>query len=136
MSSPAWELQKAAYEALVANSALVAQLGGARVYDSVPRGAAFPYVTFGPSATRDWSTGTEKGAEHTLTLRAWSKGGGAREVHLVLDAVRAALHEATLTLDGHRLVSLRHEASDAAREADGETWQGAVRFRAVTEPVP
>lgn len=136
MSSPAWELQKAVYGVLVGNAGLVAALGGARIYDEVPRGAAFPYVTFGPSTTRDWSTGTERGAEHTLTLRAWSKGGGAREVHAVLEAIRSALHEAALTLDGHRLVSLRHEVSDAVREADGETWRGTVRFRAVTEPVP
>lgn len=136
MSSPDWELQKAIYGALVADTGVVAALGGARIYDDVPRGAVFPYVTFGPVTTRDWSTGTEQGAEHTLTLRAWSKNGGAREVHLVLDAVRAALHEAALTLTGHRLVSLRHEMSDAAREGDGETWQGIARFRAVTEPVP
>lgn len=135
MSSPAWELQKAVHGALTTHAGLLALLGGARVYDDVPRGAAFPYVTFGPSVTRDWSTGTEAGAEHVLTLRAWSKAGGAREVHLVLEAIRAALHEASLTLTGHRLVSLRHEASDAVRDADGETFHGTVRFRAVTEPI-
>jgi len=136
MSSPAWELQKAVYGALVADAALVALLGGARVYDEVPRGAAFPYVSFGPSNVRDWSTGTETGAEHLFTLRAWSKAGGEKEVHRVLEAVRAALHEAALTLDGYRLVSLRHETSDTMRGADGETYQGVVRFRAVTEPQP
>lgn len=134
MTSAAWELQKAVYDALVADVALGDELGGPRVYDAVPRGAAFPYVTFGPSTTRDWSTGTDRGAEHILTLRAWSKAGGAREVHRVLDTVRGALDAASLSLTGHRLVNLRHEASDAVREADGETWSGTVRFRAVTEP--
>jgi hypothetical protein len=134
MSSPAWELQKAIYAALVADVPLVALLGGERVYDDVPRGAAFPYVTFGAGVTRDWSTGTEMGAEHMLTLRAWSKAGGTREVHLVLEAVRTALHEAPLTLSGYRLVTLRHEQTDAARDTDGETFYGTARFRAVTEP--
>jgi hypothetical protein len=136
MSSPAWELQRAVYGALVADAPLVALLGGARIYDEVPRGPAFPYVTFGPSTTRDWSTGTESGTEHLFTLRVWSKAGGEKEVHLVLEAIRAALHEAPLTLDGHRLVHLRHETSDAMRGADGETYQGVARFRAVTEPQP
>jgi hypothetical protein len=68
MASPGWVLQKAIYEALVANAALVALLGAPRVYDDVPRGAAFPYVTFGPSVVRDWSTGSEGGTEHLLTL--------------------------------------------------------------------
>lgn len=134
MTSPAWELQKAVYGALAEDADLLALLGGARVYDEVPRGAAFPYVTFGPSAVRDWSTGTETASEHALTLRVWSKAGGGRQVHLVIEAIRAALHEASLTLAGHRLVSLRHETSDAGRESDGETYYGIARFRAVTEP--
>lgn len=54
----------------------------------------------------------------------------------MLEALRTALHEASLTLAGHRLVSLRHETSDAIRGADGETYQGVARFRAVTEPTP
>jgi hypothetical protein len=136
MTSPAWELQKALYTTLVNTSGLVALLGGARIYDDVPRGAAFPYVTFGPSVTRDWSTGTEQGAEHFLTLRVWSRAGGEKEVHLVMDAIRAALHEATPSIAGHRLVSLRHETSEAARDPDGETYRGTIRFRALTEPVP
>lgn len=136
MTSPAWELQQAAYTALVSDAALVDELGGTRVYDAVPRGAAFPYLTFGPITTRDWSTGTEIGAEHTLILRAWSKAGGTREVHRVLERVRQSLVGASLTLNGHRVVNVQHEQSDAAREIDGETWSGAVRFRVVTEPVP
>lgn len=136
MSSAAWELQKAVYGALVANADLAAVLGGARIYDEVPRGATFPYITVGATTTRDWSTGTEEGAEHTLTLTAWSKSPGAREVHLALDAVRAALSEAALSISGQRLVNMRHETSDVVRERDGETWQGIARFRAVTEPNP
>jgi hypothetical protein len=135
MSSPAWELQKAVYEALAADAGLAALLGAARVYDEVPRGAAFPYVTFGPNATRDWSTGTEAGSEHVITMRAWSKSGGEKDVHLILEAIRCALHDVPLTLDGHHLVNLRHEMSDAMRDADGETYHGAARFRAVIEPM-
>lgn len=136
MSSSTWELQKAVYGALVANAGVVAALGEARIHDQVPRGAPFPYVTVGPITTRDWSTGTEEGSEHTLTLTAWSKARGAREVHLVLAAIHAALHDAALSIPGHRLVSLRHEMNDVVRERDGETWQGIARFRAVTEPTP
>lgn len=134
MSSPAWELQKAVHGALVGDAALVALLGGARVHDAVPRNAIFPYVTIAAIATNDWSTGTEPGSEHTLMLRAWSKAGGEREVHLVLDAIRGLLHEASLALAGHRLVNLRCETSEATRGEDGETWRGTARFRAVTEP--
>lgn len=134
MSGAAWELQKAIYGKLVADAGLLAALGGARVYDDVPRGAPFPYVTFGPATARDWSTGTEAGTEHHIALRVWSKAGGEREVHLVLEAIRLALHEAALAITGHRLVSLRHDMSDTGRATDGETYAGVARFRAVTEP--
>jgi hypothetical protein len=134
MSSAGWELQKAVHAALAGDSALVALLGGARIYDDVPRGAEFPYITFGPATVRDWSTGTETAAEHLLSLHVWCRSAGERQVHLILEAVRAALHDAALTLAGHRLVNLRHEISDASRQSDGETYHGLIRFRAVTEP--
>jgi len=135
MSSAAWALQKSVHAALTADVPLTALLGGPRIYDDVPRGASFPYLTFGLSTERDWSTGGEAGAEHVLTLHVWSEAGGRKETHEIIGAVRAALHDAALTLVGHRLVNLRHELSDARREPDGETYHGIVRFRAVTEPL-
>ncbi len=48
--------------------------------------------------------------------------------------MRAALNDQQLSLDGHRLVNLRHELSEARRDPDGETYHGIARFRAVTEP--
>lgn len=135
MASPAWELQKAIHGALTSDAAVTASLGGARVYDDVPRGAAFPYVTFGASTARDWSTGTEAGSEHSVVLNVWSRHAGEREVHLIMAAVRDALHEVALEITGHRLISLRHEVSEAVRDADGETYRGIIRFRAVLEPL-
>jgi uncharacterized protein DUF3168 len=134
MASASWELQKAVHGALTGDTALVALLGGARIYDDVPRGAEFPYVTFGPATVRDWSTGTETAAEHLFSLNVWCRSTGEREVQLILEAVRAALHDAALSVDGHRLVNLRHEISDAGRQSDGETYHGVIRLRAVTEP--
>ena len=56
MTSAAWELQKAIHGKLASDAGVLAVLGGARIYDEVPRGAAFPYVTFGGVTSRDWST--------------------------------------------------------------------------------
>ena len=81
MSTAAVALRAAIYDALVADAALNALLGGPRVYDEVPRAAAFPYVTLGECRILDWSTGTEPGEEHQLTLHAWSRQGGHAEAH-------------------------------------------------------
>jgi hypothetical protein len=128
-------LQQAIFATLSADAALLALLGGQRVWDDVPTRADFPYVTFAQTSERDWSTGSEDGLEHVVTLHVWSRGGGRKEAHLIMGAVRAALHDAALELAGYRLVSLRHEFSEARRDADGETTHGIVRLRALTEPV-
>lgn len=131
MASAGWALQKAVYAALSDDAALTALIGSNQVFDDVPRDVAFPYVVFGPAVERDWSVGAH---EHILVLHVWSRHSGRRETVEVMDAVRAALHDRALFLDGHRLINLRHEISEARRDADGETYQGVVRFRAVTEP--
>jgi hypothetical protein len=135
MTDASWALQKAVHAALVADADVLALLGGARVYDHAPRGTAYPYVTIGQTTVRDWSTGSENGGEHVLTLHVWSKAAGRGETQAVIGALRSALHDQALELDGHRLVNLRHEFSEARREPDGERFHGLVRLRAVTEPL-
>lgn len=135
MASSSFALQKAFYLKLTADAALNALLGGPRVYDDVPVRGEFPYVTFGQTTERDWSTGTDIGGEHVVTLHVWSRAPGRKEADEIIDAVRTALHDQALSLSGHRLVNLRHEFSDARRDADGESYHGITRYRAVTEPV-
>lgn len=133
MASASWALQQAIYTSLTSDSALLALLGGARIHDDVPERKTFPYVTFAPGTQRDWSTGTEAGEEHAIVLHVWSRGGGRKEALAIIAALQERLHDADLALAGHRLVNLRYESSDVRRDADGETFQGIVRFRAVTE---
>ncbi len=135
MESAGWALQQAIFAALTADTELSTLLGGPRIYDAVPTRAEFPYVTFAQGSERDWSTGTDVGAEHVVTLHVWSRGAGRKETAAIMARVRVVLHDVGLTLDGFRLVNLRHEFSDARRDADGETWHGIVRLRAVTEPM-
>jgi hypothetical protein len=134
MSSASWELQKSIHAALSGTAALTALLGGPRIYDDVPRGVEFPYVTLGESTVRDWGTSTEDGQEHVVTVNVWSRANGEREVTQIMAAIRDALHDVALTLTGYQLVNLRQEFSDSRRDADGETYRGLLRYRAVTEP--
>lgn len=133
MSSVSLELQKAVFQTLSVDAGLTGLLGGSRIYNDVPRGAALPYVTLGESTVRDWSTGSDEGHEHLLTISVWSRANGEREVHQILAAVEAALDDAALTVVGARLVNLRHEFSEIRRDVDGETSRGLMRLRAVTE---
>jgi hypothetical protein len=127
-------LRAAIHDALIADVPLTALLGGARIYDEPPAAAAFPYVMLGEARVADFSTGSEPGEEHQLTLHAFSRQGGHRQAHLIAGALLQALDDAPLTLDDHHLVNFRFALADVRREADGRTYHALVRFRAVTEP--
>ena len=133
MANASWALQQAVFARLTSDGALIALLGGTRVYDDVPVRAAFPYVTFAQGSARDWSTSNDAGAEHAVVLHVWSRASGRKEALAIIEALRASLHDAALTLAEHRLINLRHEASEVRRASDGETYYGIVRLRAVTE---
>ncbi len=133
-STPAVALRRAIHAALSADAALTAALGEGRIHDVPPPSPAFPYVTLGEAQVTDWSTATEAGAEHRLSLACWSRQGGHGEAHQLAHLVQQALHDAPLALDGHRLVNLRFSAAEIRREAGGRTYRALLRFRAVTEP--
>jgi hypothetical protein len=127
-------LRAAIYDALRADAPLAAVLGGPKIYDEPPRGAAFPYVTLGETRLSDFSAGDDPAIEHQLTLHAWSRQGGHREAELIAAALLQALDDAPLPLADHRLVNLRFALADVRRDADGRTYHALIRFRAVTEP--
>jgi hypothetical protein len=126
-------LHAAIYAALTDDEPVV-ELVGVRVFDVPPRDADFPYLTVGDWTVADWSTGTETGTEHQLTVHLWSRAGGKAESWLLIERVREALHDRALAPDGIALVNLRFERATASLDPDRRTWHGIVRFRAVTEP--
>lgn len=134
MATASLALRRALHDGLVGHAPLVAALGGPKIWDEPPRTAAFPYVTLGEARVSDWSTGSSSGHEHALTLHVWSRQGGQTEAQVVAGEIIAALEQVSLDPAGQRLVNLRFATADIRREADGKTWHGVVRFRAVTEP--
>jgi hypothetical protein len=134
MSEPSFALQQAIVTALSADAGVKALLGDPpRLYDDVPRKSAFPYATLGEGELQPWDTASERGFAHALMFHVWSRYGGRKEAKAVLDALYAVLHDASLSLAGHRLVNLRFEFADIFRDADGETYHAVARYRAVTE---
>ena len=135
MPASTFALQQAIYTALTANAAVTAALGGPRIYDEVPQPVVFPYLSFGMATVIDDDTSTEHADQHMFMLHVWSRAPGRKEPLAIVDAVRAALHDQSPNLIGHRLINLRHEQTETRRTADGETLQSTLRFRAVTEPL-
>ena len=131
--SAARKLQETVFEALSADATLVALLGGPKVFDGAPRNAEAPYVHLGEVVARDWSTATEAGTEVNFAIVVWSRAPGRSKGLSIADRVVALLHDGALTLDGLRLVNLRHVATETARVETPEGRRTVVRFRAVVE---
>lgn len=135
MSSASWALQCAIFAALSADAGIKSVLGDPpRIFDEVPRDAAMPYLVIGGDKESDWSTSTDKGIEHALTLHIWSRARGVKESKTIAQAAREALDDAGLALTGHTLIGIRHQSSEYLRQTDGQTYHAIMKFRAVTEP--
>ncbi len=133
MTNPILPLKAAIRAVLISDPALLAVLGGARVYDETPRNTPFPFVTFGVFTANDNSTSSDRGHETKLELDVWSRNGSTKQPLLIANRIEELLHDQPLTLVGHHLVNNQIIDSDTTLERDGETIRVTLRFRAVTE---
>ena len=131
--SAASALQKAIYARLSGDGALTALVGANGVTDRRLTEPASPLVVIAGIDSTDHSTATETGEEHVVTLEAWSEAAGHRQVQAIAAAVRAALDDAALVLDGHHLVLLLHRDTRLRRDGKSRFHHAQMRFRAVTE---
>jgi hypothetical protein len=121
--------------AALADAGIKSVLGDpVRLYDDPPPDPVFPYATLGAIETRNLDSSEAPALEHVLTLNVWSRHGGRAEALDVIATLRAALHDAGLSITGRNLVLLFAGASDVSRAGDGRTTQGVLRLRAITEP--
>ena len=125
-------LRRAIRSAALDDAALAAATN-ASFFDGAPRDAVFPFVTFGDVSLRDWSTASDRGLEHQLTLEIWSQQPGHAEVLKLADRLQTFLQTASLTLQGFQLIDLRFLGFEARRESNGRFAKGRLRFRAITE---
>ncbi len=134
MTHPALALQEALYDALVTSTELITALGGPYIYDEVPRGKKPLYIVFGDMTHSDWSTSTEDGTEHFITLNIWSRHKGRKEVTQISALVLSALEGLLQALSGHALVNFRHEFTETGRDKETDLFLAKMNFRGVTEP--
>ncbi|MGV6800759.1 MAG: DUF3168 domain-containing protein [bacterium] len=129
-----WELQSAIYNLLQADPGIISLLGNpARIYDAVPENIVFPYLTIGEIRSKDWP-GVEGGQHHQIRLNVWSRYGGRKELKEIYTAVYAVLHDATISLPNYNIINIRYVFGDMWQRPENNTFNGVVRYRAVTQP--
>ncbi len=131
--SPVVALRHAMRERLLADAELVSALGAARIHDVAPRQTAAPWIAFGETRLRDWSTSSGRGVEALLDIDVVSDQPGAREGLQLAEQVTRLLDDAALSPGGWRLVRLALVATDARRSDQGRFARVALRFRALIE---
>lgn len=133
MSDPSLELQGAIVAALKANGALPTVVGG-RVYDAVPAGAVFPYITLGDGQVLPDKADCISGAEVILQVDVWSRSTGYPEVKTISKAVIVKLDDQPLTVPGQDIIVFEHESTRYLRDPDGLTRHAAITFRSLAFP--
>jgi hypothetical protein len=124
-----FSLQQALYQHLCGDAALTALVTG--IYDHVPQGTQYPFVTLGESAIRDWSNAEKQGTEQVITLRIWSREAGRKQAATIMERITILLNSAALNVTGQTLVSLRFISSNITLQDDGITYKGSLVFRAL-----
>lgn len=124
-------VQQAIYAALEADAPLLAKVTG--IFDQVPDGANFPYVTVGEGTEILWDTQDHDGRELTVTLDVWSQAKGFTEALGITDDLNRLLNHKQLALSGATMVQLWSEMVEPIRDPDGFTRHVVVRYRALVQ---
>lgn len=132
MASPSLELQGAIVARLKVWPGLASTVNG-RVYDAVPSGAAFPYITVGEGDETSDDADCIDGFEISLDIDIWSRANGYPEAKRISDEVRKAIKSADLTLSTNALVDFRHRQTRFLRDPDGLTSHAVMTFEGFAE---
>lgn len=132
MSSASAELQATINLRLRADTD-VTDLVGDRVFKKVPRGATFPYISFGPHDVAEDGADCIESGEHTLQLDVWSRSDSQVQAKHIVDAVKRCLHEAEVEMTDNALVEMTVGFRQVFDDPDGITTHGVVRVTALIE---
>lgn len=124
------QVQKAIYDVLVA-----ASICSGRIYDRVPDGATYPYVTIGDESVSDQSNSCNPAWDVIADVHVWSRPDGASKAEV--KAIGATVVNTVLamtTVSGFVLSRVDFETSLTRRESDGLTEHMICIFRVCVDP--
>ncbi|MDZ7822838.1 MAG: DUF3168 domain-containing protein [Ahrensia sp.] len=137
----ALDLQNALFDLLSNDAALAVLLGGPKIYDTPPKQAAFPYVSFGPLSAVDWSTSDDFGSAYIVTLNCWSGTAGRKQVLRIADRVTAALNGASAQAlefgqsANAKIILVQPVGMSVENDAATKAIRATLRTRILVEPI-
>lgn len=106
------------------------------IVDHVDQDATFPYVVIGEAVSTPHDTDDSAGASHVIDIHTWSRHEGRLETKRMQEEIYAALHRATMSVDGCDFVGCDLELEESFPvEPDGRTRHGVQRYRVLLDEV-
>jgi hypothetical protein len=132
--SAQWEVQKALYDALSADSAFMTKIGS-RLYDEPPTNETFPYVTLGYMIENKYNRMNNKGFEITARIDIYTKSGrlGYKPAKEILVEMNRVLNLKSFELNGFFMIQCYYETSDTERDEDKRIL--SVRYTVLCQEV-
>ena len=132
-----WPLQEGMFQLLSTDAAVTALVDG-RVYDAPPslEAEADPdgiYVTIGDESARDWSTATDHGAAHLLTIAVHAPRRGFAEAKQAAAAISDAMLGGAIALTRGRVILVRFVDARTRRREGDALRRIEMRFRVTVE---
>jgi hypothetical protein len=127
MSEPSSAVQKAIY------TAIAAAIAPKKVYDSVPQGAAYPYVVMDAQEIINADFVDSRKDERFIYLSVWSQYRGQKEILDIMSQIDAALHHKSLAMDTGYMVQCFVQNKLTMRDSDNLTFQGSIKLRIITQ---
>lgn len=129
MTNILYATEQAVLSALSTDAGVQAVLGNpARVYDTNPAGAAFPYAVLGESHVTTNDSKSDAGFDIVIGLDVFSRSKGGEESRGVVMALYTALHRSHLTISGATFISCELHDADFRLQIDDYSYQATVRF--------
>ena len=104
-------------------------LVGARVFNDVPKDAAYPFLVVGYGDEEEAGTSDSAEIEHRAEVQIWSSYQGETEILKLIDATRARLHGARPLVNGSPAVFCLFERTNRFVAEDGVTRRAVMTFR-------
>lgn len=124
-----WETHKAIFKRLSEDTALLQKVTG--VFDAVPEGTLYPYVTIGEPVVTPFETKTTYGENIPWALHVYSTYKGKKESYEILNLMVQALTKAPWAVEGFKVLKVNIEPNMTVLNPaqDGFPYQGILRIR-------
>lgn len=124
-------LQSAIYTRLTGDAALMALIEG--VFDFVPEGTQYPYVTIGEAVATPRNSQDRYGRRAAETFHIWSDHLGYSKITQIADRIVQLLDHQPLTVTGHDTVLANFEFFQTLQDPDPDIRHGVLRIAFTTE---